>query len=327
MRNDNMALRVLPETKYWELAEYKFVTNNGDRIYHGTQRNRIAERHLQAHGAYAPDQATLQRLMYLVRRLDRDFLSYGNCSGPELKVFADARGIEYPQDRKRMKKEMVRALERADDDARFIRIMDLPAELRVRIYEYYCLDLGHWFGFGPGYVPLEHAQPPLTMVCRLMREESLKVFYDTCVLLVDFERTFNGSPIYPPLQLETDSRFLVAATVATIQFKHFHLRISTSGKRPSPVQSNCDLLNVLVDMPIIRSGIDNVSVEASWNEYQTCTVDEWCMERLSQAEKMTLAVAERVATGDLEWCPDGFNEMAGEFTKLMGAAADVPYKP
>lgn len=146
LRNDNMALRVLPETKYWELAEYKFVTNNGDRIYHGTQRNRIAERHLQAHGAHAPDQATLQRLMYLVRRLDRDFLSYGNCSGPELKVFADARGIEYPQDRKRMKKEMVRALEGADDDARFIRIMDLPAELRVRIYEYYCLDLGIGLG-------------------------------------------------------------------------------------------------------------------------------------------------------------------------------------
>ena len=89
------------------------------------------------------------------------------------------------------------------------------------------------------------------------------------------------------------------------------------------MQSNCDLLNVLVDMPIIRSGIDSVSVEASWNEYQTYTVDEWCMERLSQVEKMMLAVAERVATSDLEWCPDGFNEMAGVFTKLIDSRNPV----
>ena len=65
-------------------------------------------------------------------------------------------------------------------------------------------------------------QPPLTQVSRLMREESLKVFYDTCVL-----------------------------------------------------------------------------------------------------QKLMLAVAERVATGDLAWCPDGFNEMAGVFNKLMDSVVPL----
>ena len=150
-----MALRALPSRKYWELVECQIVKENGDLIHQSSQRTRIAAHHLRAHGAHAQGKATLKRLMDLVRRLDRGLLSYGRYSAPELMVFADARGMEYPRDRKRMKKAMVEVLERADDNARFTRIMELPAELLVKTYVYYCLDLGQWFALGPRCVPLQ----------------------------------------------------------------------------------------------------------------------------------------------------------------------------
>ncbi|KAK0365427.1 ornithine aminotransferase [Friedmanniomyces endolithicus] len=63
---------------------------------------------------------------------------------------------------------MIAILEQADDERVFPRFMDLPPELRVEIY-------GHHFrSFDEGILAV---QPPLTTVCKLLRQEALPMFY------------------------------------------------------------------------------------------------------------------------------------------------------
>ncbi len=64
--------------------------------------------------------------------------------------------------------DMIAILEQADDERVFPRFMDLPPELRVEIY-------GHHFrSFDEGILAV---QPPLTTVCKLLRQEALPMFY------------------------------------------------------------------------------------------------------------------------------------------------------
>jgi hypothetical protein len=69
----------------------------------------------------------------------------------------------------------VEVLEAADEEAEFSRVEDLPLELRVHIYTLYFRSLQK----------LEEPTPPLiSKVSRLVREESLPVFYNTCTFVV-----------------------------------------------------------------------------------------------------------------------------------------------
>ena len=73
-------------------------------------------------------------------------------------------------------------LEEADENTGFERLLDLPPELRVLIY-------GLHFDSMPEL--REPVQPPLSKVSRLLRQESLPIFYSTC--------TFKLSDLFSPV--------------------------------------------------------------------------------------------------------------------------------
>ena len=73
-------------------------------------------------------------------------------------------------------------LEEADENMGFERLLDLPPELRVLIYGFYFDSLPKL---------REPVQPPLSQVSRLLRQESLPVFYSTC--------TFKLSDLFNPI--------------------------------------------------------------------------------------------------------------------------------
>ena len=66
-------------------------------------------------------------------------------------------------------------LEKADENFRFEKLLDLPAELRVVIYGFYFESLPQLD---------EPTQPPLAKVSRLIRQESLPIFFGTCTFIL-----------------------------------------------------------------------------------------------------------------------------------------------
>lgn len=303
---------------YWKITKYSFAAKYGDLIYKASEQKRIAIEYLQECDIDVPSKTTLERLVNLISRSERGLLHYASHDAKVLKDFAAARLLERPKNGRLTTKALIGMLEQADDDARFTRMLELPAELRVRIYEYYCLDLGQCFAAGPGYVPFQHRQPPLTLVCRLIRQESLQVFYDTCTLLVDFERSAFLQRVTPPDQVRVQSHDVDAASAAANKFKRFHIGICEDEGRRSQVRSKWDIFDVLVDMPKAGSGVEDVSVKASWSEHQcVLTIDELWESSLAQAEDATLAAAKLVAMEAFEWCPEGFTKMARIYTRLL----------
>jgi len=118
----------------------------------------------------------------LVQRCERGLLSYDAYSVEELTKFAEDRGyyVVPPS----TKKELVQLLEKADDDIKFEKVLELPAELRNRIYGAYFEALG--------VLPQKLTQPPLCSVSRQIRAESLPVFYATATFQLRFVHTYTG---------------------------------------------------------------------------------------------------------------------------------------
>lgn len=79
----------------------------------------------------------------------------------------------------------IKSLERADEDATF-RFLDLPAELRVHIYEDHLRSLDT--DVARFIAPL-----PLTQVSNLVRQEVIPLFYQFCTFRLDFSCPFIAS--------------------------------------------------------------------------------------------------------------------------------------
>ena len=75
------------------------------------------------------------------------------------------------------------SLEQTDDEATLDRFMDLPPELRTRIYALYFQELK---------LPLCPKQPPLLEVSRHVRREALELFYSSCNFELRVEKFYNG---------------------------------------------------------------------------------------------------------------------------------------
>ena len=102
-------------------------------------------------------------------------MSYGYCSVDELRKFHLDRGFGKAD--RLGHRQLVKKLETADDNIVFSKMVDLPAEPRCRIYDFYVAAF-------PARLRCP-AQPPLAMTCKLLRQEVLPVFYDAiCFELV-----------------------------------------------------------------------------------------------------------------------------------------------
>ncbi|KAF7191930.1 hypothetical protein HII31_06740 [Pseudocercospora fuligena] len=144
------------------------------------------QRRLQSAGVSYLKGLNLAGLQAVYTRYLRDLLDYNKCSNDELLKFCTDRGllpvpdVEGKKTKHKAKKVMIRHLEAADDTKTFDRLMSLPAELRVLIYEWYFRDLDlspEAQGRDAFGIPTVKSQPPLTKTCRVIREESLPIFY------------------------------------------------------------------------------------------------------------------------------------------------------
>jgi hypothetical protein len=112
----------------------------------------------------------------------RGLLNYKNCKVTELKGFFEARGIKLPTGR-RYKVDFIAALQKADDEAKFTKFFDLPAELRSMVATKYMEDL-------PILPRLPH-QPPLTLASSSLRIESLPLYYRDGTFNLSFTTTWD----------------------------------------------------------------------------------------------------------------------------------------
>lgn len=178
-----------------------------------------------------------------MQRCERGLLSYDLYSFEQLRQFAEDRGIWVVSSSN--KKDVVQFLERADDSLKFDKILELPAELRNRIYTAYYEALG--------VLPQKFTQPPLCTVSRQIRSEALPLFYATATFQIRFVHTYTGprSDPRPPFdgngfsvtRLTTHTQALSAGlTDAKLaQIKRVAIVLTTSWLSPAPEVWRMDL--------------------------------------------------------------------------------------
>ncbi|KAK4496508.1 hypothetical protein PRZ48_012488 [Zasmidium cellare] len=149
------------------------------------------------------------RLAYLVTRAERSLMSYEKCSLDELRSFCAARKVQVPESSSRKKTEHIRLLEEADENGMtFSRFLDLPPELRVRIYTYYMDFLGQRTSVF--LAPLRDQAdlcftkvlppPPIAQVSTVMRRESIPMFYD--IFRLELRHNAGGEHLAPGTNVE-----------------------------------------------------------------------------------------------------------------------------
>ena len=121
------------------------------------------------------------RLIELYYRMQRGLPSYDHWRVPELRKRFRARNLTIFTE-KAYKTDLIEALEASDEDMRFERFMDLPVELRARVYIMYYEDLPS--------LPTAPRHPPISLVSSQIRQESLPLFYSTCVFKIEINAHF-----------------------------------------------------------------------------------------------------------------------------------------
>jgi hypothetical protein len=113
------------------------------------------------------------RLSELYIRLQRGLICYEGLPIRELRNFAAQRGLVVSTEAFKSFKALKVLLEKADDDTTFERFSDLPPELRQTVFR-------HYFDSLVVRKARYKQQPPITLVSRTLREESLPLFYERC---------------------------------------------------------------------------------------------------------------------------------------------------
>lgn len=166
---------------------------------------------------------TTERLRALYVRRQRGLLSFEGIPLEELTHYATLRGIVV--DPKATSPVVKAQLERADNEATFDRFNDFPPEIRQIIFQYYFewLQSNTW--------ALRKYQPPITMVSRVVRQESLPLFYDYCGRLeivsvgpVTIPYKLNPSPATAKLLQGTPTHFLARIKFLQLTFTDLDCR-------------------------------------------------------------------------------------------------------
>jgi hypothetical protein len=253
--------------RYWKLGFYTNKTTLELREY------------LAAHRYQCPQNANKKTLMDAVGRCQRGLLSYEKSSADELRGFCLARKLSSPSERMQDLQVpcLVDMLEKADDkvEGTFSRFMELPAELRNRIYELHFRDYDE--------IPTEHNPPPITQVY----EESLPLFYKCVTFTWDlslhtdfviYEHTFTGDS-YQLLNIP-------AADLAQIKNFKLHWTTVSRGARGTT--------NRRVEFSAEISQVENVK--------KMSTIFSKCVERESQEiENAIRLVLREIGYRDVTW--------------------------
>lgn len=114
--------------------------------------------------------ATAKRCEKLLQRKERGLLAYEALSAAALISFARERRLFLCEKVVGQHDKMVKLLERADDEAKFEKFLDLPCELRVMVYEF------HVAGLELPRSARRVKSPPICRASALLRREALPLF-------------------------------------------------------------------------------------------------------------------------------------------------------
>ncbi|KAJ9619591.1 hypothetical protein H2203_008371 [Taxawa tesnikishii (nom. ined.)] len=154
---------------YWEL-KYDHLTRN-------SIKQLLEQNGRSTHSAKTPNEVALIGL-------ERGLLDYKKYAIPELRKFAKGRNINVRGISK--KSEIINRLEDDDGNKSFPQFQKLPLELRLMVYEYSMSRLTD-----DKHTISDYIQPAVTRVSRMIRNESLPVFYaiNRFALFVESSRT------------------------------------------------------------------------------------------------------------------------------------------
>jgi hypothetical protein len=138
------------------------------------------------------------------------YLDYNSCTGHEIRDFIDQRRIITTRD---SKKNLIKVLERHDEQPAFKRLFDLPPELRLHIY-------GHYFAQFGSHMPARFKESPLIRASRVLRQEARPLFYATCRFFLETYdhravKTFSRNGNFEGLQYTKASELFFENAVST----------------------------------------------------------------------------------------------------------------
>ncbi|KAK3673726.1 hypothetical protein LTR78_006279 [Recurvomyces mirabilis] len=161
------------------------------------------------------------KIVAMLERVERHLLRYDLCCTPDLEKFVKARELDVVLTKNQKKTGfrrtlLINALLLADEDLKFERLLALPPELRIEIYEYSMADYPE---------DLDHpTMPPLARTCRQIRTEVLPVFYSTQCFTLKY--TYNDSTKGYRMTSSSAIFLMVSDANDTMRyFRRFQLRL------------------------------------------------------------------------------------------------------
>lgn len=146
------------------------------------------------------DQWREDRILAMHSRYARGMLVLDGCTLHQLQQWYKMRNLPAHRVEGFDKSRMITALEEADENVKLDRFMFLPAELRVEVYRHlfasYELKAGHML-----------PSPPIARASRLLRKESLPVFYEDSATRLHFWMVFGADNQVAPDFYPTALRF------------------------------------------------------------------------------------------------------------------------
>lgn len=140
---------------------------------------------LEGHNVVVAKGSKKKTLEPQVTRFLRGFqVQYDKCSTQELRGFVEARGLGVRSPRRNV---FIARLEEADKEHTFKKFFKLPPELRNRVYQFH-------FGAMPRKLQI-CMQPPITRTSKLMRDETLDLFFSWRAFEFKFSRRLNPKPV------------------------------------------------------------------------------------------------------------------------------------
>lgn len=149
------------------------------RNYNSFSSKELRERLRQQGRQFAPS-AEKWQLAEEVKRADRGDLAYGKQTVEDLQRYVRQRRLQPPKNFN-SRRRLTEVLKDDDDHKVFPKFLDLPPELRERVYGFYLAGFPQVLEFP--------TQPPLARTCQLMRTEVLPAFYKKATFQLIFNTT------------------------------------------------------------------------------------------------------------------------------------------
>ncbi|KAF7194770.1 hypothetical protein HII31_03893 [Pseudocercospora fuligena] len=191
-----------PKKDYWKLQKF-------DRSNRSLGASLLRCRFRRERYPFCND-SDFDRLKYLYCRKERGLISYDDFDVRQLIEICKTRQIKVPTEvwkrrGRRGKHALLRLLEDYDDGdgMLFGKLMALPSELRLKVYEFYIaweckslLDESQGWGDTTTYSELV-VSPPLTRTCHNIREEVLPLWYESTRWCIHIFRSYYSYMIEP----------------------------------------------------------------------------------------------------------------------------------